>query len=195
MEIISLTNRREPRITLLTAAFLVLAAIGSYAQTTFISQLEDNSVRGQGTVVVNHDARLDSIVNGLVELPAYAEHRRVERVADNHKTTQSKVNDNLPAYQKTTGATVREKARGYRVQVFFGGNQRTDQSKAQQIGTKIQSRYPELRAYVTFESPHWRCRVGDFKTREEASPYVHRLRSTGFCPDAAVVRSEIYIYE
>lgn len=193
MEIISYINRLYSRI-ILTAAFFMMAAIGSSAQKNFISQLQD-TVRGQGIVVVNHDARLDSIVNGYVELPEYSEHRRVERTADYHKTTQSKVNDNLPAYQKITNATVREKARGYRIQVYFGGNQRTDQSKAQQIGTKIQSRFPELKAYTTFESPHWRCRVGDFKTREDAAPYVRRLRSTGFCPDAAIVRSEIYIYE
>lgn len=173
---------------------VMMATFSIHAQKDFTAQLQD-TVKGQGIVVLNHDVRLDSIINGYVYLPEYSETRKAERTADNHKTTQSKVNDGIPSSHRTTGATIREKVRGYRIQVYFGGNQRTDQSKAQQIGTKIQSRFPELKAYTTFESPHWRCRVGDFKTQEEARPYVRSLRSTGFCPDATVVRSEIYVYE
>ncbi len=170
------------------------SAADVHAQS-FTQQLQE-PVQGQGKVVINHDTRLDSIVNGLVYVPSVSEVKTVRNNQENmHKTTQSKVSETLPVGQVISGGTVRERVKGYRIQVFFGGNQRKDQTKAQQLGAKVQSRYPELRAYTSFESPHWRCRVGDFKTREEAAPYVRKLRSSGYCPDATVVRSEIFVYE
>ncbi|MBQ0141376.1 MAG: SPOR domain-containing protein [Prevotellaceae bacterium] len=182
----------------LLACTLVLSsvlcpAVDATAQTGIISQLQSNA-NGQAKVVVHQDARLDSIVNGLQIVPSETTTKVEKPVADTHKTTQSKVSEALSAVQNA-GASARARARGYRIQVYFGGNKRADQSKAQQVGTKIQSRYPELRSYTSFESPHWRCRVGDFPTREAAAPYVRKLRSTGLCADATIVRSEIYIFE
>lgn len=195
MEIRKLCNRCLFLAILLCMPFLALAVCAQ----SFTRHLQE-PVQGQGKVVINHDARLDSIVNGLIYVPSKSEIKtKVESKQSiqesMHKSTQSKVSEALPIGQVISGASVRERVKGYRIQVFFGGNQRKDQTKAQQLGAKVQSRYPELRAYTSFESPHWRCRVGDFKTQEEAAPYVRKLRSSGYCPDATVVRSEIFVYE
>jgi len=44
---------------------------------------------------------------------------------------------------------------------------------------------------VHFISPHWVCRVGDFKTREEAARYVTRLRKARVSYEVRVVSSPI----
>ena len=44
-----------------------------------------------------------------------------------------------------------------------------------------------------YESPHWHCRVGDFKTRAEAADYVIKMRSLN--KEAMIVPSEIVVYK
>ena len=89
-------------------------------------------------------------------------------------------------------AGLHQKVRGYRVQVYFGGNQRSDQTQAQRIGTRVMGMFPELRAYTSFVSPHWICRIGDFITYEDASAYMRKIKSRGIS-EAMVVKSEIYV--
>jgi hypothetical protein len=82
--------------------------------------------------------------------------------------------------------------RGYRVQVFFGGSQRSEESQAKKVGSRVTSMFPELRAYTSFASPHWRCRVGDFTKHEDATAYMHKIKAKGIS-EAMVVKSEIYV--
>ena len=87
------------------------------------------------------------------------------------------------------------KARGYRIQVFWGGSARIDQTNAQRMGTRVTTLFPELQAYTTFESPNWRCRVGDFVTRQEAADYLKKLKDAKLTDDAIIVKSEVIIYQ
>ena len=56
---------------------------------------------------------------------------------------------------------------------------------------KVQSHFPELSAYVTFVSPRWVCRVGDFSSREEAADYVRQLRRKRISAEVRVGSSTI----
>ena len=85
------------------------------------------------------------------------------------------------------------RVRGYRVQMFWGNSSRADQQKADRIGTQVTTIFPELKYYTSFDSPHWRCRVGDFVSREEANKYLKKLRRIS--KDAMIVRSEIFVYQ
>ena len=67
-----------------------------------------------------------------------------------------------------------------------------DQTQAQRIGTRVMGMFPELRAYTSFVSPHWICRIGDFTTYEDASAYMRKIKSRGIS-EAMVVKSEIYV--
>ena len=87
------------------------------------------------------------------------------------------------------------KARGYRIQVYWGGSTRTDEANAKRAGAKVTTLFPELQAYTTFESPNWRCRVGDFVTRQEASDYLSKLKEARLAKDAIIVKSEVLIYQ
>lgn len=152
---------------------LLLSAVTMSAQE-FIEHLTSN-VAGQGTVTVNEDPRLDEIVNGNKK---YIVPEREEKA-------------DIPGLQ--TGKKM--KARGYRVQVYFGGSTRNDQTNALRAGTRVTTIFPELQTYTTFEAPNWRCRVGDFSTREEANDYLRKIKAAKLCPDAVVVKSEVIIYQ
>lgn len=99
--------------------------------------------------------------------------------------------------QKRPGSTyvqrTRYNASGYRIQVYTGGNKRTDKTQAQRIQQKIRQAFPELATYVHFVSPHWVCRVGDFPKRESAQKYVKKIRARKICPKTHIVKSNIFV--
>lgn len=65
---------------------------------------------------------------------------------------------------------------GYRVQVFDDNNVRSAQRDAQSWKKQIESHFPEYPVYVTFSSPYWRVKVGDFKTRGEAEAAMGEIK-------------------
>lgn len=66
---------------------------------------------------------------------------------------------------------------GYRIQVFDDNNPRTAKAQAEERKRMIENKFPEFRAYTTFNSPYWRVKVGDFRTRSEAEAALGAIRS------------------
>ncbi len=81
---------------------------------------------------------------------------------------------------------------GYRVQAFAGGNSRKDRIAAQQAGNAIKMRYPEQPVYVHFYSPRWICRVGNFRSLDEATKMLHQIRAMGY-RSASLVKGMITV--
>ena len=184
-----------------------LIATAALCLTTGIYAQEN---AGQGSVTINQDARLQNIVSG--------EEKVVERKTNNGEGDNSGANAgaaprqsaprrvqstqivdvrNLPSFGARSDFDVRTGARrrlrGFRIQMFWGNSLRTDQLRAKRLADKVTGAFPELKSYVTFQQPHWRCRVGDFKTRAGAARYLERMRK--IAPEAMIVRSEIIIYQ
>lgn len=65
---------------------------------------------------------------------------------------------------------------GYRVQIFDDNNARTAKHEAQRHRAQVSQRFPEFRTYITFNSPYWRVKVGDFRTRSEAEAAMGAIR-------------------
>ena len=65
---------------------------------------------------------------------------------------------------------------GYRIQVFDDNNPRTARDEAQNRKRQMESRFPEWRSYVQFNSPYWRVKVGDFRSRGEAEAAIEDMR-------------------
>ncbi len=65
---------------------------------------------------------------------------------------------------------------GFRVQVFDDNNPRTARKQAEARYRQVHAQFPHLRSYVTFNSPYWRVKVGDFRTRAEAEATMAELR-------------------
>jgi hypothetical protein len=63
---------------------------------------------------------------------------------------------------------------GFRIQIFFdsGNNSKT---KAQSIYEGFKAKYPEMRAYLSFKSPNYKVRVGDFRTRLDAHRFLNEI--------------------
>ncbi len=181
---------------------------------TSVASAQDENAAQQGPVNISQDERLQNIVtgaapvverksddntssNGDADKSAGSSTKRTSEPRRIQRTQIVDVKD-LPTFGKDqndfdvrTGA--RKRLRGFRVQMYWGNTQRTDQLKAKRMGDKVTGAFPELKAYVTFQQPHWRCRVGDFKTRAGAAKYLDRLRK--IAPEAMIVRSEIIIYQ
>ena len=86
------------------------------------------------------------------------------------------------------------KINGYRVQAFAGGNSRKDRQQAESVGNQIKSSYPGVPVYVHFYSPRWICRVGNYRTYEEAHQMLLSLRKMGLS-EAVVVKGKITVYD
>ena len=97
-------------------------------------------------------------------------------------------------YEKSiTGEPRVLKARGYRLQVYAGNNSRTARSEANSVGEKVKEAYPELSVYTYFQQPRWLCRVGDYRSIEEADAMMRLLKSTGKFKEISIVREQIII--
>lgn len=96
--------------------------------------------------------------------------------------------------ESTHNASVAPATRvGYRVQVFDDNNVSTAKHQAQARRQQMQSRFPEFRTYIQFNSPYWRVKVGDFKTRSEAEAAMGTIRAAfpALGPQLRVVRDRI----
>ena len=86
------------------------------------------------------------------------------------------------------------KITGYRVQAFSGGNSRLDRQKAEQASTAIKMKYTDQPVYVHFYSPHWICRVGNYRSFEEAETMLRKVKALGY-RQACIVRGKIIVQD
>ena len=84
------------------------------------------------------------------------------------------------------------KVNGYRVQVFAGGNSRVDRQKAENIGNKLKMEFPTEPIYVHFYSPRWICRMGNYRSYEEANKILKQIQRMGY-KQACLVQGKITI--
>ena len=77
---------------------------------------------------------------------------------------------------------------GYRIQIFFdsGTNSKT---RAQSIFESFKAKYQETAAYLSFKSPNYKVRVGDFRTKLDAQRYLNSI--IGEYPNAWVIEDII----
>lgn len=92
-----------------------------------------------------------------------------------------------------TGEQMFLKSTGYRVQVYAGNNSRTARNEATNMSLQVKEYFPELATYAFFASPRWLCRVGDFRSIEEADAMMRKLRATGVFKEVSIVKDQINI--
>lgn len=85
------------------------------------------------------------------------------------------------------------KARGYRVQVYAGNNSRVARQEANEVAEKIKKEFSDLSVYTFFLPPRWLCRVGDYRSIEEADAVMRRLKATSHFKEVSIVREQINI--
>ena len=72
---------------------------------------------------------------------------------------------------KTVKKSTARTARGYRLLVV-NTNKREEAIDAK---TKVYTYFPELKAYMSYQSPYFKLKAGNFKTRDEAERYRKNL--------------------
>lgn len=97
----------------------------------------------------------------------------------------------------TTRASAVATRSGYRVQVFDDNNPRTAREQAQQRQAQVAAAFPQWRTYITFNSPYWQVKVGDFRRRGEAEAALAEIREAfpSVAAYARVVPEKINITE
>ena len=155
------------------------------AQETFTEHLTRN-VAGEGTVVLIQDNEITALINGTITTSNVHPHQSHAVVADS-TAIDSENRQNLHPTHRT-------QAIGYRIQVYAGGNNRKSKSEAHRMGNIVRSSFSDVPVYTSFMSPRWVCRVGDYRTREEANEQLHKMRQTHQFVEASIVKSKIFIY-
>ena len=84
-----------------------------------------------------------------------------------------------------TSRDARKAGQGFRLLVI-NTNKREDALAAK---TKIYSYFPELKAYLLYQSPYFKLKVGNFKERKEAEVYQKKLNS--FFPKGVFIMNDI----
>ncbi|MDL2289878.1 SPOR domain-containing protein [Paludibacteraceae bacterium OttesenSCG-928-F17] len=86
-------------------------------------------------------------------------------------------------------------ASGFRVQVFSSNTQRTAKNEAFRIESLVREKLPNASIYVSYTSPFWKVRVGDFRTTEDAQILRNELMKA--FPDMSkemyIVKDEIIV--
>ncbi len=84
--------------------------------------------------------------------------------------------------------TVNRGIDGYRIQIFFdSGNYSGDRAK--KIKEEFEFKYPESFAYITWDAPNYKVRVGDFRTRLEAEGFMQQILAD--FPNAFIIKDKI----
>ncbi len=61
---------------------------------------------------------------------------------------------------------------GYRIQLFSG----SERNNANALKTKFLKLYPETPAYLIYQQPYFKLRVGDYRTKIEAQNIFYKLQ-------------------
>ena len=187
---------RSPRLSsiiyyLLFIISCFLSPLGASAQETFTQHLT-RQVAGEGRVVLHQDAEIDALVNSPA---AHANNHGGTVKPVHHGHTEADSTSLAAESARELHSGHRSQVVGYRIQVYAGGNSRQSKSEAHYIGNLVRSSFGnEMAVYTSFISPRWVCRVGDFKTREEAMEQLRKMRATQKFSEASIVKSKIYVY-
>jgi hypothetical protein len=77
---------------------------------------------------------------------------------------------------------------GFRIQLFSdsGNNSKT---KAQAARDEFQAKFPAMGVYLTFKSPNYKVRIGDFRTKLDAQRFLNEI--TADYPNAFIITDQI----
>ena len=92
-----------------------------------------------------------------------------------------------------TGEQKVMKGSGFRIQAYAGNNTRQAKNDAYRVSSQVKVYFPELAVYTSFNPPRWLCRVGDFRSIEEADAMMRKMKATGVFKEVSIVKDEVNI--
>jgi hypothetical protein len=92
--------------------------------------------------------------------------------------------DELVNKQKQQNLT-NQSMHGYRIQIYFGGVRQ----KASDVKLEFNSKYPDIPAYITYQQPNFKVRIGDYRSRFEAQKFLKEI--DGRFPTSFIVPDDV----
>ncbi len=189
---------------IITITILCVGIFTNADAQTFTQRIQ-KAAAGQGKVTIHQDSVIDQLVNNAM-LGVKTGTPAKSQVAKPTHTSQPSSASQTSSISQTSQSTLAPdtvdtskklirngyKITGYRVQAFAGGNSRADRIKAEQTGDHIKAQFADVPVYVHFYSPRWICRVGNFRTYEEAHQMLVSLRKLGYT-EATIVKGKITV--
>lgn len=186
----------------LLSIIILCVGVSIHANAQSYTERVQQKQQGKGTVTIHQSKEIDDLVNDPTATGVQTGNQKPQTSsqapaannqqpqANNQQPQVSSLTPDANGQEPTTTAT--RKVTGYRVQAFAGGNSRKDRQTAEQISHNIKSQFPNISVYVHFYSPRWICRVGNFRTYEEAHQMMVRLQNMGY-KQATVVKGKITV--
>lgn len=167
----------------LLTAFLI-TAFSAKAQDTVQVVMVDSLMAGKlvdsTQILSNVNVFKDPRLEALKERPAliYRARARKELLDKRNEKLGVKNVKNYDAInrgrKKVTGSIVTRK--GYRVVIYNG----SDRARALAMKRKFMRSYPGTRSYLSYRSPSYKIRVGDFASKTSAYKFLRRIQGAGF---------------
>lgn len=157
--------------------------------TPVTAPVKDDSPKTDDETVSPEDPSLEELEAERRKLAERLRKEQAERARREAKQSEDKFNIAFGIPR------ARHKAKGFRIQVFTGGNSRNDKAAANSMSIKIKKAFPELSTYVHFQSPHWICRTGDFRNRQDADRYAAKIRKMKLSYETRVVSTTVLLAE
>lgn len=85
-----------------------------------------------------------------------------------------------------------QRVRGWRVQVYNGGNKKADREEAERRAKRLKELHPELEIYTHFNTPRWQTTCGNFRTQKEAEALKKECILMGY-KTTCIVRAAIVV--
>lgn len=78
----------------------------------------------------------------------------------------------------------------YRIQVYSDNNRHSAKANAEKRKRLIEQGIPGMHGYVSYDSPYWRVRMGNYQTEAEAQSAMKQIKSKfpSFESDVRIVR-------
>ena len=135
--------------TIITSS-LLMAGMLIYGQESKVSMTDHlrNFSDSGSSITIHQDSRLDSLMNK-------ERYSNISETAAGKRLVHSK---------------------GYRIQIFSGDDQRVSKAEAYEKEKELKNLLPQIDSYVSFTSPFWRLRVGNYRTTEEAHSMLRELK-------------------
>lgn len=172
----------------------LVVSLPVFSQTGYVGKLQIKAA-GEGEIIIRQDDRITSLVNSDSSFPEAAAKTGAARHASGRPAGEPKTQDvGAPGEAAETAESAAVHVRhvkGYRIQVYAGNNSRKSRIEAAQAGQRVRGLFPELPVYTHFYPPRWVCRVGDFRTAEEAQACLAQIRESKLFPAATLIKTTV----
>lgn len=142
----------------------ITICLHSNAQSRSIVDDLNTTKAGQGKIVIYQDEGIRNLIGANM----------IASIAVNPAVVSSQLSTTTDG-TNTSQNFIR--AKGYRIQVYSGNDQKVARNEANSRKAAIQSSFPNMEVTVSYNSPVWRVRAGNFKTQEQASQALSELKS------------------